>query len=143
MKRALLDDHLLRDLLSEERSDDLEGLLSDHEPATTNLYYARLCKSAVPARGGRLTGSWSNERRQALGRTLLTLPHAITVVPMRSLAFRMAELAEAYRLSTLGVEAVAATEHLTAPLCVWEGDDGPRIRAAAAAVGASYRTISR
>jgi len=143
VKRVLLDDHLLRDLVSGERSDDLEGLLSDHEPATTNLFYARLCKSVVSARGGRLTGSWSKERRQALGRTLLTLPDAITVVPMRSLAFRMAELAEPYRLSTLGSEAVAATEHLAALLCVWEGDDGPQIRAAAAAVGAAYRTISR
>lgn len=143
MKRALLDDHLLRDLLSGERSDDLDELLSSHEPATTNLYYARLCKSVVSARRGRLTGSWSNERRQALGRTLLTLPDVITVVPMRSLAFRMAELAEPYGLSTLGAEAVAATERLAASLSVWEGDDGPRIRAAVAAVGVSYRTISR
>jgi len=52
-------------------------------------------------------------------------------------------LAGDHRLSTLGAEAVAAAEHLHAPLCVWEGDDGPGIRAAAAASGADYRTISR
>ncbi|MDQ3304939.1 MAG: hypothetical protein M3535_02975 [Actinomycetota bacterium] len=142
MTPALLDDHLLRDLLSEERSPELEGLLGDREPATTNLYYARLCKSVVSAPGSRLTGAWSEERRRALGRTLLILPEAVTVVPMRSLAFRMAELADPFRLSTLGAEAVAAAEHLAAPLCVWEGDDGPRIRAAADAVGAAYCTIS-
>jgi hypothetical protein len=140
---VLLDDHLLRDLLSDDRSAGLERLLADHEPATTNLYLTRLCKSVVSARGGRLTGSWPAEQRRALGRMLLALPDDITIVPMRSLAFRMAELADAHGLSTLGAEAVAAAEHLASPLCVWEGDDGPRIRAAAESVGAAYRTISR
>lgn len=143
MTPAVLDDHLLRDLLSDESSDDLASLLALHEPVTTNLYYFRLCRSVVSARGGRLTGSWPSERRRALGATLIELPEAITVVPMRSLSFRMAELADRHRLSTLGAEAVAAAELLAAPLVVWEGDDGPRIRAATAAVGAAYRTISR
>jgi hypothetical protein len=140
---AVLDDHLLRDFLSEDVGQDLAGILAEHEPATTSLYYLRLCKSVVSARGGRLTGSWPAERRRALGRTLLVLPEAITVVPIRSLGFRVAELAEAHRLSTLGAEAVAAAEHLGAPLVVWDGDDGPNIRAAAAALGRPYRTISR
>jgi hypothetical protein len=143
MTQAVLDDHLLRDLLADEINHDLATFLVDREPATTNLYYARLCKSVVSARGGRLTGTWPAERRQALGRTLLALPERIAIAPMRMLAFRMAELADAHRLSTLGAEAVAAAEHFAAPLVVWEGDDGPGIRAAAAAVGASYRTISR
>jgi hypothetical protein len=140
---AVLDDHLLRDLLSDEVSEHLTAVLVDHAPATTNLGYVRLCRSIVSARGGQLTGSWSSERRRALGRTLITLPETITIVPLRSLGFRMAELADTHRLSTLGAEAIAAAEHLAAPLLVWEGDDGPRIRAAAAAVGAGYRTISR
>jgi len=55
----------------------------------------------------------------------------------------MAELADSHRLSMLGAEAVAAAEHLGSPLCVWEGDDGPGIRAAAAAVGIRYRVIAR
>ncbi|MDQ1392045.1 MAG: hypothetical protein QOF30_1022, partial [Acidimicrobiaceae bacterium] len=29
------------------------------------------------------------------------------------------------------------------PLCVWDGDDGPGIRAAATATEISYRTVSR
>ena len=62
---------------------------------------------------------------------------------MRFLAFRMAELAGTARLSTLGAEAVAAAEYLMAPLCVWEGDDRPHIRAAVAASGGEYRTLRR
>ncbi len=143
MTAAVLDDHLLRDLLSDDIGDALAAVLAVHQPATTNLYYVRLCKSVVSARGGQLTGSWSSERRQALGRTLLVLPDAVTVVPIRALGFRMAELADAHRLSTLGAEAVAAAEHLGAPLVVWEGDDGPAIQAAAAALSAGYRVLSR
>lgn len=143
MRLAVLDDHLLRDLLSDAVSGNLARLLAEHEPATTNLYYVRLCKSVVSARGRRLTGSWSSERREALGRTLVALAETTTIVPMRSLGFRMAELADAHRLSTLGAEAVAAAEHLAAPLVVWDGDDGPSVRAASSAIGADYRTISR
>lgn len=143
MTSAVLDDHLLRDLLADDIGDALAAVLAKHEPATTNLYYVRLCKSVVSARGGQLTGSWPVERRRALGRTLLVLPDAITVVPIQAIGFRIAELADAHRLSTLGAEAVAAGEHLGAPLVVWEGDDGPTIRAAATALGAGYHVLSR
>ncbi len=143
MTRAVLDDHLLRDLLADDLSRQLRALLRTHEPATTNLYLLRLCRSVVSARGGTLTGGWASERRRQLGSRLLALPAEIEVVPMRSLAFRMAEIADAHRVSTLGAEAVASAEHLGAPLCVWDGDAGPGIRTAAAAVGARYRTISR
>jgi hypothetical protein len=141
--RVLLDDHLLRDLLADDVSADLAALLAEHAPATTNLYYVRLCKSVISARGGRLTGAWPSERRRQLGRTLLVLPENVEVVPIRTLAYRMAELADAHRLSTLGAEAVAAAEHLSAPLCVWDGDDGPNIRVAMAELGGRYRTIRR
>ncbi len=62
---------------------------------------------------------------------------------MRTLAFRMAELAGVYRVSTLGAEAVAAAENLHGPLCVWSGDDGPRIRGAMETLGRDYRTVQR
>ncbi|MGI8806570.1 MAG: hypothetical protein ACR2KK_01705 [Acidimicrobiales bacterium] len=143
MTSAVLDDHLLRDLLSDDIGEALAAVLAEHQPATTNLYYVRLCKSVLSARGGRLTGSWPAERRQALGRTLLVLPEAVTVVPIRALGFRMAELTDAHRLSTLGAEAVAAAEHLGAPLVVWEGDDGPAIRAVATSMAGGYRALSR
>jgi hypothetical protein len=140
---AVLDDHLLRDLLAGEVSDDLAAVLADHQPATTNLFYLRLCKSVVSARGGSLVGSWPLERRVALGRTLLALPDSVTVVPLRDIAYRMAELAGVHRVSNLGAEAVAAAEHLGATLCVWTGDDGPGIRDAITSLGGSYRTVSR
>jgi hypothetical protein len=140
---VLLDDHLLRDLLAGDLSSELAQLLRDHEPATTNLYLHRLCKSVVSARGGALTGSWPTKRRQELGRRLVALPHTVRLTPMQVLAYRMAEIAETSRVSTLGAEAVSAAEHLSAPLCVWEGDDGPAIRTAAISVGADYRLIHR
>lgn len=143
MTRAILDDHLLRDLLAEDVPAELGDVLGRHEPATTNLYLYRLSKSAVAARGGALTGGWSAEQRQALGAKLLTLPDNVEIVPLRTIAYRMAEIAAAHRLSTLGAECVAAAEHLDAPLCVWSGDDGPGIRAAMTDLGRDYRTINR
>ena len=140
---ALLDDHLLRDLLADDPSTALAEILDAHEPATTNLYLLRLSKSVVAARGGALTGTWPVEHRRALGRVLVALPGSVQVVPMQALAYRMAEIAAAHRVSTLGAEAVAAAEHLSAALCVWEGDDGPGIRRAVTAVGAPYLTVAR
>ena len=140
---ALLDDHLLRDLLADDLSTELAEILGEHEPATTNLYLYRLSRSVVSARGGALTGSWSVEHRRKLGGTLLALPESVPVVPMRVLAYRMAEIAAAQRVSTLGAEAAAAAEHLSATLFVWEGDDGPGIKSAVDAVGAPYRTVAR
>ena len=80
---------------------------------------------------------------RALGRQLLELPPHVEVVPVRRIAFRLAELADNYQLSTLGAEAVASAEHLSSPLCVWSGDDGPRIRAAMSHLGGDYHTVQR
>ena len=70
MTRAVLDDHLLRDLLADDEPAELAGLLAQYEPATTNLYLYRLAKSTVSTRGGALTGGWSIEQRRALGANL-------------------------------------------------------------------------
>ena len=143
MSRVVLDDHLLRDVLAGEQGRDLGRLAASNELATTNLYYVRLCKSVVGARGGALTGGWSAERRRELGRRLLELPDSILIPSMGLIGYRVAELAESGRISTLGAESVAAAEHLDASLCVWDGDDGPGIRDAARAAGVTYRTIAR
>ena len=143
MSRAILDDHLLRDFLADDASSELADVLTAHEPATTNLYLYRLSKSVVAARGGALTGTWSVERRRALGARLLSVPEGIDIVPISSISYRMAEIAADHRVSTLGAECVAAAEYLGAPLCVWEGDDGPGIRSAMASLGLHYRTIER
>jgi hypothetical protein len=142
VSQVVIDDHLLRDVLAAELGRRLSRLIATNELATTNLYYVRLCKSVVAARGGTLTGSWSSERRRELGRRLLELPETIEILPVRLIGYRMAELADSQRLSTLGAEAVAAAEYLGASLCVWDGDDGPGIREAARATGVTYRTIS-
>jgi hypothetical protein len=141
--RAILDDHLLRDLLADDIPEELDEILAGHEPATTNYYLYRLCKSVVTAAGGALTGTWSAEQRRALGARLLALPADVDVVPMRVLTYRMAELSGEYSVSTLGAEAIAASERLDAPLCVWSGDDGPRIRDAMEALRHDYRTVRR
>lgn len=141
--RAILDDHLLRDLLAGDLPEDLVTVFDGHEPATTNLYLYRLSKSVVSSRGGALTGGWATDQRRALGSKLLALPTRVEIVPMRTIAHRMAEIASAHRVSTLGAESVAASEHLDAPVCVWSGDDGPGIRAAMADLGRDYRTIAR
>ncbi len=141
MSHVVLDDHLLRDLLADDIRPSLDRLLAEHSVATTNLYLVRLSRSLVSASGGALTGSWPTAARRELARRLVMLGDDCYILPMRLLAFRMAELAMTYRLSTLGAEAVAAAEHLRAPLCVWSGDDGPRIRAAMAGVGIKYQAI--
>lgn len=143
MNRVILDDHLLRDLLADAVPQQLSVVLSNHEPATTNYYLYRLSKSVVSARGGALTGGWSVEQRRALGSQLLALPADVEVVPMRVIAYRMAEIAAEHRVSTLGAECVAASEALDAPVVVWDGDDGPAIRAAMTTLGREYRTIPR
>jgi hypothetical protein len=143
MTHVVIDDHLLRDLLADTARPALARLLPSHEPATTNLYLARLCKAVVSARGGQLTGALPSELRRALGRELLVLPDTITIVPLRSIAYRMAELGDQHPLSTLGTEAVAAAEHLGGALAVWSGDDGPGIRAAASGLGITYRALPR
>ena len=141
MSQVVLDDHLLRDVLADEQGRRLARLVEQNELATTNLYYVRLCKSVVAARGGALTGGWSGERRRELGCRLLELPESILIMPMCLIGYRVAELAGSQRVSTLGAEAVAAAEHLGASLCVWDGDDGPGIREAARANRVTYRTI--
>jgi hypothetical protein len=141
VSQVVLDDHLLRDVLADEQGRRLARLVEQNELATTNLYYVRLCKSVVAARGGALTGGWSGERRRELGRRLLDLPESILILPMRLIGYRVAELAGSQRVSTLGAEAVAAAEHLGASLCVWDGDDRPGIREAARANRVTYRTI--
>ena len=143
MSHVVLDDHLLRDLLVDQPPADLSRILRTRTPATTNLYYLRLCRSVVAARGGALTGAWSVDRRRALGRSLVSLPDEIRIVSLSALAFDMAVLADDHGLSSLGAEAVAASQVLDAPLYVDESDHGPRIEAAAAANGITYRTVTR
>ncbi len=140
---VVVDDHLLRDWMARRDEDLLRAI--DGEPiATTNLWYARLCKSAASAGGGALLGGWGVEEKRALIAGLVALPEAVIVVPMRHLAWAMGELvADHDGLSTLGAEAVAATIELDAGLLVSARDDGPGIRRCCVALGVGYNTLPR
>lgn len=127
----VLDDHLLRDWLA-HRDDALVDAVAGAPTATTNLWYARLCKSAARATGGALLEGWDVAERRALIAGLVALPSEVDIVPMRDLAWTMGELVADYRgLSTLGAEAVAAAAHLDGRILVSERDDGPGVRALA------------
>ena len=111
---VVLDDHLLRDLLADEVGDGLAEIIADHEPATTNLYYLRLCKSRMSAEAD----SWSGPGRPNDGWRSATRSSSFR---SPSPSFRSERSASAWprwprrsRVSTLGAEAVAAAEHLDA-----------------------------
>jgi len=139
----LLDDHLLRDwMVGPDR--DLVHAVAGESLATTNLWYARLCKSAVRSARGALLGDLTLGERRALVAGLVTLPDEITVVPMRELAWRMAVLvSEEGGLSTLGSEAVAAGEALEARLLVSSRDDSPGIRRTCGHLNIGYASVDR
>ena len=141
MTPVLLDDHLLRDVLTGTDNELLWAQIENRPLQTTNMYYYRLCRSATAATGGQLTGGWSPEQRRALGRVLTSLPDQISIVPMRNVARRMAELARHHALSTLGAETVAAAATTDATIIVWAGDDSPRIRGACGEGGIDYLTV--
>lgn len=143
MSTLVVDDHLLADVIADMTPRALAVLLDRNEIATTNLYYYRLCRAALEAPGGAMTGSWSTERRKQAVGALVQLSPDIDILPMQDLAFRMAELARAYRLSALGAEAIAATELSGGWLCVWEGDIGPNMKACCEDVGLRYEPIGR
>ena len=139
----VLDDHLLRDWMA-RRDEALEAAIADQSLATTNLWYARLCKSAASVSVGAGRGRWSVDQRRVLVARLVDLPDEVAVVPMRQLAWRMGELIAGYNgLSMLGAEAVAAAIALEGHLLVSARDDGPGIQRCCAAVGVGYDALPR
>ena len=140
---VLLDDHLLRDWMAGP-DPRLRREVASEQLATTNLWYARLCKSAARSTGGALLGQLPPVERRAVVAALVRLPDSITVVPMRDLAWRMGTLvAEHSGLSTLGSEAVAAAEALGARVLASSRDDSPGVRHCCSRLAIRYSTISR
>jgi len=140
---VLLDDHLLRDWMTgPDRT--LRSAVGADDLATTNLWYARLCKSAARGGHGPLLGAFSPPERQAVAAALVRLPDDVAIVPMRRLAWRMGTLVfEQSGLSTLGSEAVAVAELLAARILASDRDDSPGIRLACDRLGIRYGTVSR
>jgi len=141
MSVVVVDDHLLRDILTNQPSPQLETKISAAQVYTTNLWYLRLCRSAAAASGGSLTGRLDVRQRQALGRELLRLPADIAILPFADLAWKMAERHTEQALSTLSCEALVVANQLAAEICVWSGDVGPNLRAACQRVDVSYQAI--
>jgi hypothetical protein len=140
---VVLDDHLLRDWLVGP-DPALRRAVRRDDLATTNLWYARLCKSAAGRRGGARLRGWDHAERDALVAALVALPDDVEVVPMRELAWRMGQLtSEHHGLSTLGSEAVAAAEALGARLLVSSRDDSPGVRGCCQALHLRYTTLAR
>ena len=140
---VLIDDHLLRDWLAGP-DDRLTEATDGESLATTNLWYARLCKSAARTAGGALVGDWPLARQRALAESLIALPATISILPMRQLAWRMGELcADHNGLSALGSEAVAAAARLAARILVSSRDDGPGIRACCQHEMVRYDALTR
>ena len=143
MAVVLLDDHLLRDWLAGPDA-ALKRAVARSGVATTNLWYARLCKSTAGHGGGALLGAWSGKEREVVIAGLIALPESISVVPMTDLAWRMGQLVHDHvGLSTLGSEAVAAAELLGARVLVSSRDDGPGIRNACGALKIRHRVLAR
>jgi hypothetical protein len=143
MAVVLIDDHLLRDWLAGP-DPALKRAMGRSAIATTNLWYARLCKSAAGHGGGSLLGSWSGAEREVVIAGLIALPDNVAVVPMTELAWRMGQLVHQHSgLSTLGTEAVSAAERLEARVLVSSRDVGPGIQSACETLKIRHQALPR
>jgi hypothetical protein len=146
---VVVDDHLLRDILTGERTSDLGGLAPDGI-ATTGLWLFRLCSSlADPEVAGRLSGPVAglpSDIQDRFRSQITSLPDEIEVLPMRDLSWTMALLQQRHRtegrgMSAAMVEALAAAHRLNAGIAVSTSDIGPNLRDSAVADGIAFHTL--
>ena len=138
MATVVIDDHILRDVLTGNRSHDLEGIATSL--ATTGLWLFRLSSAwASPNVVGKLTApvtALSANQKGVFQARLTALPDAIEVLPLRQLAWPMALLQHRHRsegrpLSAAMAEALAAAQTLGGAIAVSSQDVGPNLKAAA------------
>jgi len=146
---VVIDDHLLRDVLTGHRSSDLDGVASNGL-ATTGLWLFRLCSAlASPEVTGRLSApvaTLPEDLQAAFRAQLMALPAEVEVVAMREIAWPMAVAQQRHRaagrpLSAAMAEAVAAAHRLGASIAVSRHDVGPNLRAAAEADGLEFHAL--
>ncbi len=149
MASVVVDDHLLRDVLTGERAPDLEGIASDGI-ATTGLWLFRLCASfADPEVAGKLSGPVAGlppDVQDRFRAQVIGLPDEIEVLPMRELSWTMAVLQHRHRsegrgMSAAMVEALAAAHQLNAGIAVSTSDVGHNLRDSAIADGIAFHTL--
>ena len=148
MSSVVVDDHLLRDVLTGERPRDLGGLAT--ALATTGLWLFRLCSSwAAPEVVGKLSApvaALPAEQQDRFRAQLIAVPDDIDVLHLRQLAWPMALLQHRHRregrpLSAAMVEQLAAAHTLGAAIAVSQHDVGPNLRAAADHDGISFHVL--
>lgn len=148
MTTIVVDDHLLRDVLTGERCRDLDGIASG--VATTGLWLFRLSRSfADPRVVGKLSAPVAGlpvELQEQFRAHLTALPDDIEVLHLRNLAWPMAEMQHRHRalghhLSAAMVEALAAARALNGGIAVSADDVGPGLRAAAETDGIDFHVL--
>ncbi len=148
MATIIIDDHLLRDVLTGERPPDLDGIATGL--ATTGLWLFRLSSSfAAPHTVGKLSAPVKGlpaPMQEQFRAQLISLPPEMEVLHLRDLAWSMAELQRRHGqrgrpLSAAMVEALAAAHHLGAAIGVSEHDVGPNLRAAALDDGIIFHVL--
>ena len=146
MALLLVDDHLLRGVLAQRPVDLARDARDRGELATTELYYHRLCASyARPEIAGRLSAPLAQFDPRARARfreRIAALPDDIISIPIRSLAWRMAEIRERFHVSTLVAEVLASAENLSATIAVDQADLGPRMQFAALELHVELVTVA-
>ena len=148
MPTVVVDDHLLRDVLTGERPADLGGRAT--VLATTGLWLFRLASAlADPAVVGKLSApvaALPPVQQQRFVAHLVALPDEIEVLHLRRQAWPMAQLQRRHRddgrnLSAAMVEALAAAHALGASIAVSRDDVGPNLRAAAQHDGIAFHAL--
>lgn len=138
MATVVIDDHLLRDVLTGNRPPDLEGIATSL--ATTGLWLFRLSSAlASPHVADKLSApvaALSAEQQDVFRARLVALPDEIEVLPLRQLAWPMALLQHRHRgqghpLSAAMAEALAAAQALGGAIAVSGQDVGPNLKSAA------------
>ena len=149
MASVVVDDHMLRDILTGERTSDLGGL-APNGIATTGLWLFRLRSSlADPEVIGKLSEPVAGLPADVQDRfraQITALPDEIEVLPMRELAWTMALLQHRHRsqgrgMSAAMVEALAAAHRLGAGIAVSTSEVGPNLRDSAIADGIAFHVL--
>jgi hypothetical protein len=143
---VIVDDHLLVACLRDGEPSDVARARGRGPLYTTGLWYHRLCRAFVtPVVEGTLSGVLRRlppmEARRVLA-AVTVLPSSIRLLSLRQLGWPMGEILAEERLNVIALEALAAGRLLGATICVFEGNHGPRFRAAAERLGVTVLPVS-
>ena len=139
---TLLDDGLLLLLLRR----NLPSAVAPELICSTTGYWFRLARAtALPGGQGRFsraTAELDPRERDALRAKIELLDTIITIADVRQLIPAMARLASTYTLNLLSAEVLAVARALDARIVVTHGNAGPRLVAAAQAIGVELTELA-